>query len=293
MEHLVSARKIRCREIAGRDIGAIADLLTRGFPHRSWDYWLSGLQRQAERAVPESYPRYGYLLEAGGDAVGCILLMFSEKADQQAITCNVASWYVEKEFRSHASLLTAMALKHRHVTYVNVTPSPPTWPIVEAQGFQRYCRGLYFSLPALSRTGAASITMIATSSAKPDDLSDSDFKLLTRHAGYGCLSLICRVPEREPLPFVFASFRMRQGRIPMPAVQLAYCRDVKDFVACAGAIGRFLLRRGKPLVIVDSNAPIAGLAGFYSEARGRKYFRGPNPPRLADLTETELVLYGI
>ena len=76
-------------------------------------------------------------------------------------------------------------------------------------------------------------------------------------------------------------------------MQLAYCRDVKDFVTCAGAIGRLLLRRRRPVVIIDSNARISGLAGFYTEARGRKYFRGPNPPRLADLTETELVLYGL
>jgi len=33
--------------------------------------------------------------------------------------------------------------------------------------------------------------------------------------------------------------------------------------------------------------------GFrYSEARGRKYFKGPQCPRLADLSDTELVIYG-
>ena len=35
-----------------------------------------------------------------------------------------------------------------------------------------------------------------------------------------------------------------------------------------------------------------GLAGIYTEARGRKYFKGPHRPRLADLSDTELVLYG-
>jgi hypothetical protein len=45
-------------------------------------------------------------------------------------------------------------------------------------------------------------------------------------------------------------------------------------------------------VILDSNGPVPGLIGIYSEARGRKYFKGPRRPRLADLTDTELVLYG-
>lgn len=46
------------------------------------------------------------------------------------------------------------------------------------------------------------------------------------------------------------------------------------------------------MLIVDANGPVAGLRGMYLASRGCKYFKGPNPPRLADLTETELVLYG-
>lgn len=292
----MSARKVRCREIAARDVDAVADLLTRGFKGRRRDFWTRGLQRQAMRAVPDGYPRYGYLLELDGRPVGVILLVFSEKksTDQTAICCNVSSWYVEPEFRSHASLLTMMALKHKHVTYVNVTPAPLTWPIIEAQGFRRYCSGLFFALPVLAPVKARrSVQAITAESGKPDDVCDADFELLTRHAAYGCLSLICRSPSKPPQPFILAPFRMRRGRMPLPAMQLAYCRDTSEFVACAGAIGRFLLWRGTLCVVVDANESISGLIGHYTEARGRKYFRGPNPPRLGDLTETELVLYGL
>ncbi len=76
-------------------------------------------------------------------------------------------------------------------------------------------------------------------------------------------------------------------------MQLIYCRSVDDFVACARTIGRFLLKRGKPLVIVDANGPIQGLVGIYSDARGQKYFKGSTPPRLGDLADTEFALYGI
>jgi hypothetical protein len=77
-----------------------------------------------------------------------------------------------------------------------------------------------------------------------------------------------------------------------PAMQLIYCRDLADYVVCAGAIGRFLLGRGKMSVIVDANGPIDGLRGVYTEKRGRKYFKGPHQPRLGDLSDTELVVYG-
>ena len=289
----MSERKIRCREITAGDVESVADLLTRGFPARSRSYWRDGLMRQAARGVPSGYPRYGYLLEAAGTVVGVLLLMYSEigSGADARLTCNVASWYVEPEFRNQASLLSAIALKHKNVTYLNVTPAQQTWRILEAQGYKRYCNGLFFALPALSR-GNGTIETITPASAKPDDLSAGEFDLLQRHAAYGCLSLISRAPLGT-IPFVLAPFRMRQGRIGLPAMQLIYCRSVGDFVASAAAIGRFLLKRGRPLVIIDSNGRIPGLAGVYSEARGQKYFRGPNPPRLGDLADTEFTLYGI
>ena len=97
----------------------------------------------------------------------------------------------------------------------------------------------------------------------------------------------------DALPFIFFPLRKRRGIIPVPAMQLGYCRSIDDYVRCAGAIGRYLLRRGKPVVIVDANGPIAALPGIYSEARGRKYFKGPHQPRLGDLADTELAIYGM
>jgi hypothetical protein len=116
--------------------------------------------------------------------------------------------------------------------------------------------------------------------------------MLKRHANYGCVSLVCRNAE-EVIPFVFFRLRKRRGIIPLPALQLGFCRDMTDYVRCAGAIGRHLLWRGSPVVIADANGPIAGIAGIYSEARGRKYFKGPRQPRLGDLANTELAIYGM
>ena len=46
---------IRCREISEADIEAVAELLTRGFPGRSRDYWIRGLRRQAARTVVRNF----------------------------------------------------------------------------------------------------------------------------------------------------------------------------------------------------------------------------------------------
>jgi hypothetical protein len=212
---------------------------------------------------------------------------------QTAFFCNLSSWYVEPAFRNFAALFASMSQKRKGVTYFNVTPAAATWPVIEAQGFLIYCRGLHFSLPALSPSGRAmTIEAITPDTLVVRGLPGDDLELLKRHADFGCLSLVCHTAE-SAIPFVFFPLRKRRGVIPVPALQLGYCRSIEDYVRCAGAIGRYLLRHGKPIIIVDANGPIAALPGIYTEARGRKYFKGPHQPRLGDLADTELAIYGL
>jgi hypothetical protein len=284
---------VQCREITGDDIDAIADLLIRGFG-RSRGYWLQGLRRQASRQVPEGYPRYGYMLDNGGAPVGVLLLIYASGNNdgETTVRCNLSSWYVDPKFRNYAMRLTKAAQGSNEVTYLNISARPVIWPIIEAQGFKAYCRGLFFSIPALSRVEAgARVEIVSSETQAIAGLSDAKLELLTRHARYGCISLVCHT-ARGSSPFIFVPLRIRKGRIATPVVQLVYCRTVEEYVRDAGAIGRFLIKRGNFSVVLDANGPIPGLAGIYSEARGRKYFKGPNPPPLADLTETEFVLYG-
>src|SRR5512143_3398709 len=104
---------VRCREIKEADSDAIADLLTRGFG-RSRAYWIQGLRRQALRAVPEGFPRFGYMLDNDGTPVGVLMLLYSarQESDATVIQCNLSSWYVEPAFRNYAPLLTKIAQRH-------------------------------------------------------------------------------------------------------------------------------------------------------------------------------------
>jgi hypothetical protein len=289
------AVKPRFREILESDLEAIGDLLTRGFLHRSREYWMHGLRRQGARPLPPGAPRYGYLLDNDGGPVGCLLMIYSSKIihGEIATCCNVSSWYVDPAFRNYAALFASMTQKRKEVTYFNITPAVATWPILEAQGFVPYCRGLYFSMPALSRGGRdMRVEAVTPTTASVSGLPDADLEMLKRHAEYGCLSLVCRTAEAV-LPFIFFSLRKRRGIIPLPAMQLGYCRRIADYIDCAGAVGRYLLRRGKPIIIVDATGALPGLPGIYSEARGRKYYKGPHRPRLGDLADTELAIYGM
>jgi hypothetical protein len=240
----VLTQKIRCREISEADIESVADLLTRGFVWRSREYWMRGLRRQATREVPKGYPRFGYILDNYGTAVGVLLLLYASRFNDSevAIHCNLSSWYVDPAFRNYAPLLTKIAQRHKEVTYLNISPATWTWPIIETQGFYSYCNGLFFSIPVLSRvTSGMTIETISPETRVIEDLSKAEVDLLTRHARYGCVSLVCRTANGGTFPFILLPMRIRRGWIAPPAMQLIYCRDIAEYSQCAGAIGRAIL----------------------------------------------------
>src|SRR5689334_7421417 len=195
---------------------------------------MRGLLRQAARDVPQGYPRFGYMLDREGTPVGVLLLLYSLRpcVGALAIHCNLSSWYVEPAFRNYASLLTKIAQRHKEVTYFNVSAAARTWPIIEDQGFRTYCRGQFVSFPMLSRVDPDMQVDIVTSDAIAiDGLTADETECLARHAALGCLSLVCRTPQRAS-PFILLPMRIRRGWIALPAMQLIYCRDIADYVAC-------------------------------------------------------------
>jgi hypothetical protein len=277
--------RVRLRQITEADLPGIARLLSEAFQNRTTEYWLRGLRRHAARPRPADYPAYGFCLDSGGEPVGVILLLFSElpSADGTRVRCNVSSWYVRPEFRSYGSLLVTSTTRDKRVTYFNITPAPHTWSTVEAQGFSVYCKGQMYGLPVLSRARPARVVRFAE---QPWRMSDDDIDLLRQHAGFGCLSLVVSDADADH-PFVFQKHHVK-GVVPV--YRLLYCPSTSDFIHYAGNLGRFLLRRGALLVRFDANQP-APMAGWFSEARGRKYAKGPYPPHLGDLAFTEAAIF--
>jgi hypothetical protein len=280
---------VRVREIGDADLDAVAALLTRGFPSRDRQYWLRGLQRNARRPRPDGYPAFGYCLDRDGVPVGVILLLFSDvrAGGHRVVRANVSSWYVEPEYRTYSSLLVRAATRDKNVTYFNITPAPHTWPQVEAQGFSVYCKGQIYAALALSKP-ARHATVRPLADDVPDGLTDFEFDLLQQHASFGCLSLVVR-EGASAHPFVFQKHWVKNY---VPVYRLLYCREIRDLERFAGNIGRLLARRGGALLVrLDANGPCPGLVGWYSDKRGRKYAKGPHPPRLGDLAFTEAALF--
>ena len=288
----MSKPKVQCREIVESDRSAVADLLTRGFDHtRTRGFWLNAFDSLSKHPTPAGYPRYGYALVADGAIVGVLLLIFARvsAASGPTVRCNVSSWYVEPAFRMYGTMLVSRALKHRDVTYYNITPAPHTLPILEAQGYVRYCDGRFIAVPMLSARGMGDRVQRVTPDTTPgEDLSAAEIDMLVQHQCYGCISVVCGPPGARQ-PFVFAR-RRRYGVVPFAF--LVYCRTLDSFVQSARPLGLFLAARGIPLVILDANGPVRGLIGMYSEPYP-KYFKGSDRPALGDIAFSERAVFGV
>ena len=268
--------RVRCRQIAETDLDGLADLLARGFPATDRDYWTRGFARWRSMAPVEGVPRFGYLLDNGLAPVGVLLLISSQRTD--AILTNLSSWYVEPAFRAHSVPLVQMATKLKHVTYLNASPAPHTWPTLQAQGFAPYNHGrsAVFALPGRGRVG----------SDIPGDLPEA--QLLADHRAWG---LTCVTVERDGIvsPFVFRPRRLDRPA-PLAMLDLMFCRGMNDFSRCAPALARHFLPRGFAGFLVDGRP--RGRLHHYVEGKEPRWFKGPHRPTLGDLAYTEKVVFG-
>jgi hypothetical protein len=284
--------RVRFRQILDDDVNDVVDLLTRGFaPRRTRTFWQEVMARLAAHATPAGAPRYGYMLDDGNKPVGVVLLVSSlmPTGDGAHLRTNVSSWYVDPAFRSYASVLISQAIRHKDVTYVNLTSVAHTRPILLAQGYTCYATGVFFATLPLHILARAPRTRIVPADATPRaSFASAERQLLLDHAGYGCAAFWCETEERAH-PFVF---RLRTVK-GIPSAQLVYCRDVADCVKFIGPLARYLTLRGRPLLILDANGPVPGLFGKYFDQTMPRYFRGPERPRLGDLAYTEIAMLGV
>lgn len=232
--------------------------------------------------MPDGLPRYGYVMTDHGKLVGIILLIVSV-ADGGDVRGNVSSWYVDPAYRSFSHMLLSAPLRLKDVTLFNISPAANTFETIEAQGFNRYVDGTFVALAATAPpVPGARVRRIEAGT--PDSVP-----VLTDHAAWGCL---CFEVTHEGMthPFVFVPRRFFRGLVP--CAQLVYCRDVDDFVRFVGLLGRRLLRHGLCAILVDANGPLEGLLGTFRRGRSPKFYQGAVPPRLGDLSYTELAIFG-
>jgi hypothetical protein len=280
---------VRIREIETTDRNATAVLLAEGFPRRSVGYWEQAFDKLASQDVPPNQPRFGFVLVENSEIVGILLNIWTPAATLPAgqMRANLSSWYVKPQFRGFAAMLLAKASRHAGVTYLNVSAAPHTIPTCEALGFKRYTEGQAVCVPILSRQEKVNkLYRYGTAGpAVPADMA----KMMSTHVELGCAGFY-GVDGDRIVPFLFTR-RAIKGWIP--AWQLIYCPQIKDFQLFAQAIGRQMLRSGVFFVICNSDGAVNNVPSKYFPGKVPKYYKGPDRPNPSDLSFTEIPLFGI
>ena len=289
---------LRCRPIEETDLDTVVGLLAAGFPERPQAYWCDGLARHVARGVPDGVPRYGYLLDHDGVAVGVLLTLYTRIADATGshLRCNLSSWYVDPKFRAAAPLLDGRAMQDKSVTYLNISASVHTRAIHEARGFRAFVRGQLLAVPSLSRPQRGQRVELF-SEGHAGILSPRERGLALDHAGYGSLVLVCR-DATTARAVVLQPHRIKavprwSASPTLACYQIVFAPEPDTLAAWLGAIGRYLLlRHGVLFVMLDANGPLPGVVGRYLHGREPRYARGPHPVPIGDLSYTERVLFG-
>jgi hypothetical protein len=278
-----SIPKIRTREITDADTPAMAEFLARGIGYPAQAY-LNIFHILKDHRTPEGFPKFGYLLEANGSVAGGIILIFSATTghDGPGVRCHVTGWCVDPAYRSYAAMFAQKALRHKNVTYVNLSARPAAIPIIEAQGFAKFSQGQFAAVPLFSSLlGRGEGKVAAIDAVPPGSCDPYDRDLLTAHRAYGCIAFWCLASGRA-YPFVF---QPRLIKRVIPGAQLIYSRDLSDLARFAGPIGRHLALHGRILICIDANEAIKGLPGRYFDGVQPRWYRGLKP-RLGDLAYT-------
>jgi hypothetical protein len=282
---------VTCVEISENLLESVADCLFRNFPRRPREEWIAGLRQMSTRPRIGNYPRFGFMLSHDGRTVGVLLTIYSrDEADN--VRCCLSSWCVDPDYRARGGglKLHLKAVSGHQVTYLNISPAAHTRPVIEALGFLPWSEGQFMAAPGLARPAPT----LQISDYSPHDsvvtkMTKFERDNLTSLQTQGCRILICRSGE-DAYPLGFLRRRVFRGLVP--CAQLVYCRDMDEFMRAAGAVGRYLFFWSGPFVLIDATAPIKSLVGRYFPGRNSRYFRGPVRPRLGDLSETELTVFG-
>jgi hypothetical protein len=95
---------------------------------------------------------FGWVLAEGDDVVGFVGTIFSERTIRGGTVrlCNINSWIVKQEYRTHSLALFAKVIADSSVTLTNLSPSPHALKVTEKLGFTVIDKSERIILPVIT-----------------------------------------------------------------------------------------------------------------------------------------------
>jgi hypothetical protein len=274
------------REITDDDLEAVRELLIEGFPLRSANYWTKGLANLRSLPPVEGFPRYGYLVEADHAPQGLLLTITSDRG-ARGVRTHLSSWYVRERYRHFALLVLRHALEVQNTTFINPSPSDHIVRMLDAFGFEPYTAGvvmLDLRMAMRRRSSRGAVQRLGLGDLA--GLSEPEAQIAEDHLRMGCEVLRLETDARAGLLIHRRKWIKRS--LPCSQVILA---DPDLMLELAGPVMRAFASRGSLLALCDVDQAQKLAIGRVFR-RGIRYFKGAEAPPVADLSYSELALFG-
>lgn len=172
----------------------------------------------------------GYLLLQNNDVKGYLGLIFSERLIdcKPEKFCNMTSWIVKQEFRSHSMLLLLESLKLKNYTLTNFTASPTVATILKRLGFTELPmhQQVVLPFPDLS-LGAHSCTCVFDPARIRTRLAEVDCSIFDDHQQLNCKHLLLSSEKDDCYVVLKKTWRKH-----LPFAKIHYVSRPDVFVAC-------------------------------------------------------------
>jgi hypothetical protein len=269
-------------------LGQAMDLLERGFPRRTRRDWEDGIERL--RAFdPAAVNPIGHMLVRKNKPCGVLLTLRGQSVPPAGApfkVTNLSSWYIEPEHRMLAPLMLRDIVRASGTVFTDLTPSDRVIPMLPAFGFQPLNRGISaVTLPVAAMKPTRHARVSNLTDLPEGALLPTVRTLLERHVQQGAIAGVLNVGAAcHPLLFLP---RLLRG---LPTAQLIYCDSNSAVVDNLGAIARFLLKRGKVVLLLD--VPLDGdVPGTHFPNRGMKFAKGGCFKGRTDYAGSELLFF--
>ncbi|WP_432348759.1 hypothetical protein WMC41_25535 (plasmid) [Shinella yambaruensis] len=238
---------LKLRAIGHDGLDAASDLLTKGFPSRTRDFWRRGLKRLLDHEGTAGGGPIGNFLMAGETPIGILLTIARSDEGTGRKVINLSSWYVEESHRWYAPRMLLAAMSDSRATYTDLTPSKAATELNNRLGFRTIDYDLpLFALPWLAIAGRRRGRLVALDAVPAGAIAEALMRDLRAHRDLGCIVTVIESGGRHH-PVVFDVIRKK--RIPLARVIYAESSDlVTDNLAI---LARLLLRHGVPLLCLQ------------------------------------------
>lgn len=268
------------RMIEEADLAQVQALLCEGFPRQQPAYWARALDLLKSRPIVADLPRYGYAIDTDGRLDGVLLTIASQRGDRAF--CNLSSWYVRENQRATSIFLLRRALRHKDVTFTDISPVKTIVEMIGKLGFAAHTGGVVLLSPANLLHGSK-MPVESLNRAFSDPRGAEETLRLHHHLKAGCAGLVI---GGEP-----ALYRIKRLKKTLPCARFV-SGTPERLIAAAGPLMRHLALRGIPLAMIDLPQGLRPAHGQAYPTRELRYVAGGEPLPAGDLLETELALFG-